>query len=694
MPSSALDRRRYAAHKERARARQARQALAGRDIGDLPPVADPIGKGEAGRNLRVFLERYFPDSFPLAWSEDHLRLIAKIEQVVVWGGLLALALPRGSGKTTCCERAAIWAAANGLRSYVVLIGADQGAAVQNLESIKSELETNDRLAADYPEVCHPIRCLEGIHNRAKGQLYQGQRTRIGWTQNRVILPTIPASPASGAIIQVAGITGRIRGMKYSRQDGTQARPDLVIPDDPQTDQAARSPSQCATRERILCGAILGLAGPQKKISAIMPCTVIRPGDMADRVLDRRIHPEWQGERARLLYAEPARLDLWERYAELRKDGLAAGDEGRAATDFYRDNREAMDAGAKPAWPERFNADELSAVQYAMNLKIDDLAAFQAEYQNDPLEETADSETLDVDEVIRRTNGLKRGIVPLWANWLTCHVDVQKNLLYYAVCAFAKNFTGALVEFGTFPDQQRQYFALRDATRTLARRFPKAGLEGSILAGLQALLEGDNKAPGLLRREWKDEAGNKRPLSLALIDGNWGSSTETVYQYCRTSFYTPILLPAHGVGITASSKPFSEYRKQPGDLIGLNWRIPKNTAKRAHRYVLFDTNFWKSTLHARLSTAPGDAGSFTLHAGDAKSLRMIAEHLTAEYRTKTTGRGRTVDEWQMRPGRADNHGLDNVVGCAVGAAILGSQLPHLANLNPRRPARNRRRVDYL
>jgi len=85
MPSAALDRRRYAAHKERARARQARQALAGRDIGDLPPVADPIGKGEAGRNLRVFLERYFPDSFPLAWSADHLRLIAKIEQVVVWG---------------------------------------------------------------------------------------------------------------------------------------------------------------------------------------------------------------------------------------------------------------------------------------------------------------------------------------------------------------------------------------------------------------------------------------------------------------------------------------------------------------------------------------------------------------------------------------------------------------------------------
>jgi hypothetical protein len=40
---------------------------------------------------------------------------------------------------------------------------------------------------------------------------------------------------------------------------------------------------------------LRLAGPGKKISGIMPYTVIRPGDMADRILDRDKHPQWQGE---------------------------------------------------------------------------------------------------------------------------------------------------------------------------------------------------------------------------------------------------------------------------------------------------------------------------------------------------------------------------------------------------------------
>ena len=46
-------------------------------------------------------------------------------------------------------------------------------------------------------------------------------------------------------------------------------------------------------------------------------------------------------------------------------------------------REAMDADAAIAWPERFNHDEVSAIQHAMNLRLQDEAAFFAEYQNEP-----------------------------------------------------------------------------------------------------------------------------------------------------------------------------------------------------------------------------------------------------------------------------------------------------------------------
>ncbi len=57
---------------------------------------------------------------------------------------------------------------------------------------------------------------------------------------------------------------------------------------------------------------------------------------------------------------------------------------KAATEYYRQHRNEMDAGAVIAWPERYNHDELSAIQHAMNLRLQDEAAFFAEYQNEPL----------------------------------------------------------------------------------------------------------------------------------------------------------------------------------------------------------------------------------------------------------------------------------------------------------------------
>ena len=211
-----------------------------------------------------------------------------------------MAMPRGSGKTTICECACIWAVLYGHRDFVCLIGSDEGHAMDMLESIKTELDGNDLLLADFPEVVFP----DPVPRRHRQPLQRptlqsgthphrldGEESCcppcpvMGEAMGRIL--RVDSSSASGAIIKVAGITGRIRGMKYKRADGQTVRPSLVVLDDPQTDESARSLSQCATREGILAGAVLGLAGPGKKISGIMPCTVIRPGDMADNILEPR-----------------------------------------------------------------------------------------------------------------------------------------------------------------------------------------------------------------------------------------------------------------------------------------------------------------------------------------------------------------------------------------------------------------------
>ena len=290
------ERQGYDAARADAARRSAERSLEGRDIGELPAVGDEARKERCRLDFRLFCETYFPEVYVLEWSEDHLRAIAKIQQSVLKGGLFALAMSRGSGKSSLTESAAIWAMLYGHREFVVVVGASESAALEILDSIKTELEVNEHLAADFPEVCYPISCLEGIANRCAGQLYKGERTRITWTANEIVLPTIRGAASSGVLVRVAGITGRIRGMKYKKPDGRTIRPEFVVIDDPQTSESAGSLEQTRKRVRVLAGDILGLAGPGRKISGIMPCTVIRPGDMAEQILDKSRHPEWNGER--------------------------------------------------------------------------------------------------------------------------------------------------------------------------------------------------------------------------------------------------------------------------------------------------------------------------------------------------------------------------------------------------------------
>jgi len=645
-------------------------------------------------DFRSFCDSYFPSSFTLPWSDDHLKILEKTRRAVLEGGLFALAMPRGSGKTTIAETAVLWAIISGHSSFVCLIGSGEDSALEMLDSVKAELENNDLLLEDFPEVCYPIQRIEGISIRTNGQLLDGERTHINWTGKEIVLPTVAGSLASGAIVKTTGITGRIRGMKFKRPDGASVRPSLVILDDPQTDESARSPSQCNTRESILAGAVLGLAGPGQRISGIMPCTVIKPGDMADRILDRDTHPQWNGERTKLVYQWPTDEESWRKYAEIRDDEFRADGDGSEATAFYRKHREKMDKGSKAAWPERFNEDELSAIQHAWNLRLRDEAAFFAEYQNEPAELQDDQavEMLQVGEVLARTNGLKRNEAPLVTEKITAFIDIQQALLYWTIVAWQPNFSGYILDYGAFPEQKRDYFVLGQARPTLQDLNKRAGLEGQLFAGLEGLVD------ELFDRKFERDDGAVMSVDLAVIDANWSQSTDVCYQFVRNSKHRANLLPSHGRYVGASSRPFSEYKRKRGDRLGHNWRIPAIKGKRAIRHLLFDTNFWKTFVLSRLRTAKGDPGSLTVFDGSQKKHRLLADHLTSEYFVRTSGRGREVDEWKHRPERFDNHWLDCLVGSCVAASVSGVDLmkPKIVKTvrEKKTATESRRRVKYL
>lgn len=691
--------RTYEGRKAAEGARQNLQSLTGRDIGSIPPIANVERRASCADSLRLFCETYNPDAFSLGWSADHLRVIARIEEAVMYGALYALAMPRGSGKTTIARTAALWAIAYRACRYVFVIGANAGKAEDTLSAVKTFIRFLPRFAEDFPEISYAAGRLGGIAQRAGGQLCQGRPTLIEWGQDRIILPTVPPPPnwpaewslradgmvtTSGSVVSASGLTGDgIRGSLITLPTGESLRPDFVLLDDPQTNESAHSPSQNATREQLVSADVLGMAGPGRSISAVMPCTVIAEGDFIDRILDRQKHPLWRGERTRMLRTMPKDLAAWDRYFEVyRRCAVAEPPDFTPANDYYTAHRDELDAGAEASWAERKLPGEVSAVQHAMHLYCRDKRAFFSEYQNDPLPEIDPLPgELTAEEIGGRINRHAVGLLPSRSSRLTVFIDVQQDLLWYAVCAWEDGFTGAIVDYGAWPDQRRPYFALRDANPTIAAATGIGSLEGSLYKAMEVL------CGQLLVRDWKIDAGGVLRAERCLIDSGWGQSTDVVRRFCRSSAWASVLLPSKGMGLGASTMPMSDWPQKKGERRGLNWIIPPPKPGEG-RLGLYDANFWKSFIHARLGTPLGEAGALTLHGDDPQAHRMLADHLTAEYRVRTEGRGRTVDEWKVRPHRPDNHLLDCVVGCAVGAAMLGATLPGMEAAKA-----GRRRVSY-
>lgn len=685
----------YDRHRAKAAARQSRIAAAGRDIGSLPALANPKRREACRLDFARFCLTYNPAPFYFPWSRDHKRVIARIEEVTltsdesgIAGGLYAFAMTRGYGKSTLCKMAMLWATSYAHQPYVYLIGATAPKAMDNLDSVQTFIRFLPTYIEDFPEIAYPAIALDGIAQRANGQLCESRPTMMTWSQSKVVFPTVPlpegwlaewgehdVAPTSGIILAVSGLTGEgIRGSAHTNTKGEVIRPSMVLLDDPQTDESARSLSQNHARMKLVNGAVLGMAGPGKKIAGIMPCTVIVEGDMVSQVLDRKKNPLWRGMRGQMLSSMPDEeriKKVWEPYFEIyRTCAQMEPADYTAANDYYLAHRANLDAGFVASWPEAFNEDEVSAIQSAMNIYCRDKRAFYAEYQNSPLpEDSAVNQLLTADEIAAKLNGLARRQIPETAQYLTAFVDIQGNSLWWAVMAWEEDFSGYVIDYGVYPEQPAgTVIELKRLKTTMADVAPGAGFLGQVYAALDAV------GALICDASWPRDDGIDLPLNQLLVDANWGETTDTVYKWAKECRWKACVLPSHGRYVGPANKPFNQYEKKKGERVGLNWIIPKVKKSRQVRHVAWDTNWWKTFVHRRLATSQGDPGSLSLWGYDPLYHQTFADHQTAEYRIPTEGRGRKVDEWKIKPTRPDNHWLDALVGGAVAASIAGARLP--------------------
>lgn len=457
---------------------QTLQRSADADVGDAIDASRRginAGRRDAcERDLFIYLQTYFPFSTGLSeFSDDHRRVIAHLQDAFLTGGRFVEAVYRGFAKTTISQNTVLWAESYGHRRCLPLFGATDSDATRNMQSIKLELETNEMLCEDFPEICIPVRALQGRPQRCASQTYHGKPTYIDWTADQIVLPTIPFSLASGGIVVCRGLTGATRGLVFKRPDGSNQRPDGVLIDDPQTDESAVSPAQVEKRLDIIKRSILRSGGHRASLACVVTCTVRAVNDMVEQLLDQKLNPSWQGERIRMVrrWADehgadatvivpeaeglPALGPLWARYSELRNgfDRELPGDRKRAwreATAHYEANRAVMDAGCIVSWESCFDPEhEVSAIQHAYNILIDDGPdVFSTECQNVARDKALAGSGLTSELIQSQLNGKQRYVVPDGCVLLTHCSDVGKlKGFHWIVRAWEPNGTSHIIDKG-------------------------------------------------------------------------------------------------------------------------------------------------------------------------------------------------------------------------------------------------------
>lgn len=159
--------------------------------------------------------------------------------------------PRSVGKSTWFFLLLpLWAAAHGHRGFIGAFADSGSQAELHLASFKLELENNELLRSDFPELCSPKRTRSGGAVANRQGMYMA---------------------ASGFIFAAKGIDSSSLGMKMGRR-----RPDLLVLDDIEPDESNYSPYQKEKRLSTLLDAILPLSVFAR---VVLVGTVTMPGSI-------------------------------------------------------------------------------------------------------------------------------------------------------------------------------------------------------------------------------------------------------------------------------------------------------------------------------------------------------------------------------------------------------------------------------
>jgi hypothetical protein len=614
---------------------------------EIPPCRNPCRRESCLDDPERFMRTYFADRYRLEFGKDHQFIIRSVVDIAQRGGKQAIAAPRGRGKSEVVKGLLVYLVAAQLSRFIVAMAATTPLAERLFKDFKRKVEGNDLLLEDFPEICWPVRCLEGAPQRAARQHINGTLTRIVWAGNYISLPHVPGSPYGGVKMAYSGLDAAFRGMNI---DGD--RPELIVIDDPETKESAKSEMQIEDRKTMLDQDIDGLVGQDNRMGVVITSTVQNCYCLSAKVTDPKILPAYNGRRFGLIESWPTQVELWDEYIAIRRANQQAGDAlGLGAVEFYLDHRDAMDAGVSMI-SDHINQIEddagrptiHSAIQQAFN-KIADtsLSAFKTEYQNDPdPEEEPETVGLTAGKVASRISGFLQNEMPPDTEFITIGCDIGKYYSHWCKIAWHGNAVGNVVDYGVIETP-----SMTTATDSKA-----------VMAAL---------LPALLA--WRTDMIADGKLDFCLVDS--GDYTDAVYEFIRSVGGSPF----------AAAKGWDNNR----------FTIGKDAKDRrtfiecfahhlpAEKIWLYNVNteHWKQWTHERFATKTFDDdnrfndGTLSLYAApdDRKRHNSISHHIVAEERRDlfVPGKGLTR-KWIVK--NRNNHFLDAVALACAAAGCLG------------------------
>lgn len=642
-PASASERKNKQRRSEHALARRA--------------CADPVRRARLEKDPPGWLRHYMPGAFPLPFSKGHREIINGAIRAAKTGTGVAVAAPRGEGKTTVLRGISVFLVVTKRVRFPVVAGWTHKAAAESFRLWLGLLHGSREFRADYPEMTQPFE--ESTHAaRLKSMTWLDTGEECGAdvraTERCIILPDCIGAIAS------ASVQGDVKGLNVTLPSGEVLRPDLLLIDDAQDPKRAGNPMFVAQVVETLEKQWMCMAGPQSRVTTMVACTVAAIGDVSEHFLSR---PDFKSIRVSRVTSWPvgwAENDksapirrLWDEWHGELLDGMADGDGGVRGRKFYRENKAKLTEGMTVSWSQRLDRKrkDPDALYSAMfdYYRVGE-AAFSTEYQNLPMKQGASVYDLAPALIMSRTDPARQAYqVPPWCVRIIIATDINHYGLHTVALGFGNDQSAAVLWYTRFDKLTVPENAPEQERRRIV--FEMLVQHGQQIAALPF-----------------------RP-NIWVIDG--GYEHETVQRFVTCARMGP-------PGVVARGHAATNYRPYGKNVIGQPREQCHETRWNLGPGLAWNADYWREISQRAWLGSLGAPGAVSLFAGHH---REFAEQICREkLGEKLDGKMGMVWRWITIPGWHD-YG-DSMAMAYMGAAWtgIGTGGPGAQQQQRRAPAR--------